>query len=315
MNLIEFNKNFPTEESCKEYFKTKREESGLSCKKCGSNTHSWIKSEDRWRCKTCSSRVHLKSGTVMEKSKLSFQMWFTAMHLLTSTKKSFSAAELQSQLGLKRYEPAWYMLQKIRSAMGKRDTNYMLRGELEVDDAFFEIVDLPKKDELGNKIHKGEESKKRGRGSQKQAKVLLMVESKPNAEQKNPHRKNRIMGHVKMVVLEELIAEDITNEIEMAVEPSATILTDGYRSYNKLKEVVKNHKVIKVPAKEAGKALPWVHTVIANAKRLLLGIHHSISKEYLQNYLNEYCYKLNRRYQKQNLFERMIIAGVSDTWY
>ncbi len=50
--------------------------------------------------------------------------------------------------------------------------------------------------------------------------------------------------------------------------------------------MVDNHIQMVVPSKEAGKKLPWVHTVISNAKRLFLGIHHSIGKGYLQNYLN-----------------------------
>lgn len=48
---------------------------------------------------------------------------------------------------------------------------------------------------------------------------------------------------------------------------------------------------------------------------LFLGVHHSIGKDYLQNYLNEYCYKLNRRNFNSDLFDRMIIAGANDTWY
>jgi hypothetical protein len=47
----------------------------------------------------------LRANTVMHKSKLPFRYWFIAMHLLTSTKKSFSAKELQRQLGHKRYHP------------------------------------------------------------------------------------------------------------------------------------------------------------------------------------------------------------------
>ena len=53
----------------------------------------------------------------MESSNLSFRKWFIVIHLMTSTKKGFSAKEIQRQLGQKRYEPIWYMMQKIRMAM------------------------------------------------------------------------------------------------------------------------------------------------------------------------------------------------------
>lgn len=45
----------------------------------------------------------------MPGSKLSLMYWFTAIHLLTATKKTFSAKEIQRQLGHKRYQPIWEM--------------------------------------------------------------------------------------------------------------------------------------------------------------------------------------------------------------
>ena len=44
---------------------------------------------------------------------------------MTATKKGFSSKEIQKQLGLKRYEPVWAMVHKLRKAMGKRDARYM----------------------------------------------------------------------------------------------------------------------------------------------------------------------------------------------
>ena len=69
--------------------------------------------------------------------------------------------------------------------------------------------------------------------------------------------------------------------------------------------------VIAENKKEVSTLLPWVHTVISNAKRNLLGIHHMIGEDYLQNYLNEYCYKFNRRYFGEKLFDRLLIASAS----
>ena len=90
------------------------------------------------------------------------------MHLLTSTKKSFSAKELQRQLGHKRYHPIWHMLHKLRETMGKRDGEYVLAGRIELDEGYFstEISENEKNNPL-----------KRGRGSQRKSKVLVMAES------------------------------------------------------------------------------------------------------------------------------------------
>ncbi len=137
MNLIDFVSQFPDEESCKRKFKEIRDREGITCRKCGCSSHYWKRDKEMYECKKCGSRMSLKSGTVMHKSKLSFRYWFIVMHLLTSTRKTFSAKEIQRQLGHKRYEPVWQMMHKLRNAMGKRDDGYELYGEMELDDGFF----------------------------------------------------------------------------------------------------------------------------------------------------------------------------------
>jgi len=78
--------------------------------------------------KHCHSRQSLRSGIVMQNSKLPFRYWFVTMHLLTSTKKSFSTEKLRRQLGHKRYQTIWEMVNKIRDVMGKRDNEYQHTG-------------------------------------------------------------------------------------------------------------------------------------------------------------------------------------------
>ncbi|MEN7548167.1 IS1595 family transposase, partial [Rapidithrix thailandica] len=38
------------------------------------------------------------------------------------------------------------------------------------------------------------------------------------------------------------------------------------------------------------------------------GIYQQTRTEYLQNYLDEFCYKLNRRYFENNIFDRILVA-------
>lgn len=313
MNLLNFNERFPDEESCIGYLKLKCEEEGIVCPVCHTSNHYWLQTGQFWQCKEDRTKINLKAGTLMERTHLPLRMWFIVIHLMTSTKKAFSALEMQRQTGHKFYEPIWYMMQKIRKSMGKRDARYKLQGDIEIDDAFYEIVDLPEKDLLGEEII--EEALKRGRGSRRQAKVLVMVESRPNPLQRNPHKKNRIMGFAKMIVMDELNNVGINYEVRNAISPSSIVISDGYRGYSALSEVVAEHNAMVVPKKEAHIKLPWVHAVIANSKREFLGIHHSIGKDFLQNYLYEFTYKLNRRTFESDLFDRMIVAGAHDTWY
>ena len=121
MTLIDFIKEYPDEASCQAKFKEYREHIGVVCPKCGGVSHYWKRDKECYECKQCKYRQGLKTNTVLHKSKLPYRYWFIAMHLLTGTKKSFSAKELQRQLGHNRYHPIWHMAHKLRDAMGKRD--------------------------------------------------------------------------------------------------------------------------------------------------------------------------------------------------
>ena len=89
------------------------------------------------------------------------------------------------------------------------------------------------------------------------------------------------------------------------------LYADKYSSYINLKDHVWVHQAQVVTPKEAGKVLPWVHLMISNAKRTLPGVNHMISKKYFQDYVDEFCYKVNHWYFGESLFDRLLIACVS----
>jgi hypothetical protein len=302
MNLLNFIEQYPDESSCKAKWKAIRDKEGVVCPHCGSLEHYWKKDKECYECKKCCKRQSLRANTVMHGSQLPFRYWFIAIHLLTSTKKSFSALELQRQLGHKYYEPVWSMLHKLRHSMGKRDEMYSLSGVLELDEGFFstETDDAEKHTPL-----------KRGRGSQKKTKVLVMVESEPITDKSASQDKSRKVSHIKMIVINDLKSATITQLVEDNVGRESIIDSDHSTSYVKLKDIVKEHRPKVIPKTEVGKVLPWVHIAISNAKRQLLDIYHQINPEYLQGYLNEFCYKFNRRFFGEMMFDRLLIAAVS----
>lgn len=299
MKIFDFISQFPDEESCKLKYKEIRDKQGVVCRKCGGEDHYWKRDKWQYECKNCKTRTTLRSGTVMHGSQLPFRYWFVAIHLLTSTKKSFSAKELQRQLGHKYYEPIWAMLHKLRAAMGKRDEKYKLTDQIELDEGFFS-TEIPSESK--------DKKLKRGRGSQKKTKVLVMTESKEIPEETTKKGKPRKVGYIKMKVISDLKAASITGQVEESIDKEAKLITDKSTSYVNLEKVVKEHKSEVIPKQKVGEILPWVHIVISNAKRMLLDIFHDIKPKFLQNYLNEFCYKFNRRYFGEDLFDRLIIA-------
>ncbi len=57
--------------------------------------------------------------------------------------------------------------------------------------------------------------------------------------------------------------------------------------------------------------LKWVHIAISNAKRNFVGTYHKIKAKYLQLCLNEFIYKLNRRYFGEKVFDRLVIVSIT----
>ena len=300
MNIFNFTQCFPDEEACIAHFKAQRDQKGVLCPKCGSMEHYWLRNKLRYECKRCHSRQSLRAGTVLEHTKLPFRYWYVAMHLLTSTKKSFSSSELQRQLGHKRYQPIWELTNKLRDVMGKRDNVYQLKDQVELDNAF--ITTLIPEDEKDKPL-------KRGAGSQKKTKVVVMTESAV-VEKPKPGQKSKRVNHLKMKIVDDLSADSTTEIVKKQVDSQAEITSDDSTSYVKLKQVVKSHKAQVVKPKDLPTILPWVHIAIGNVKRLLLDTHHQLKKEYLQYYLNEFCYKFNRRYFGEKLFDRLVFVAV-----
>lgn len=301
MNILNFNEKFPDETICKLYFKDRREKEGVVCKKCGCTEHYWLKNKWQWQCKFCDFRTTLRSGTIMESSNLPFLMWFKCIALMTMSKKGISAKEMQRQLGHRRYDTVWTLMHKIRSVMGCRDELYKLEGMVELDEGYFT-----------KGIRRGSKPK-RGRGSQTKQNVAVMAES-TQLEDVKTGQKSKHCRYFKMRVLESHKAQNIDEVVINDIKTQSVILSDKSTSYVNLSDYVEVHVQQRSDKETTVELLKWVHIAISNAKRWLLGIHHMVKGKYLQNYLNEFCYKLNRRYFGNRLFDRAIIASAKSYW-
>ena len=62
------------------------------------------------------------------------------------------------------------------------------------------------------------------------------------------------------------------------------------------------------PPKKVNEWLPWVHIVISNFKRFILGTYHGVSSRHMQEYINEFCYRFNRRQWEFQIPSRLLAA-------
>lgn len=299
MDIFSFGVEFSNEEACMLHFKKERDKIGVLCK-CGKTDFYWIKSRLSYECKTCKKRITLRSGTIMENSNLSFLVWYKAIFLMSATKKGFSAKEMQKQLGLKRYEPVWAMMHKLRKAMGKRDQRYTLEGMIEMDEGYFTIASTEIEQEKGI----------RGRGAVGKQNVAIMAESTPLEDIKTGET-SKSCRYFKAKVLEDHTSEGINETIKESIAESSIVFTDQSTSYVDISQLVEIHITEKSTKQTTKDTLRWVHIFISNAKRNLLGNYHKIKRKNLQLYLNEFVYKLNRRYFGDKIFDRLVIAAIT----
>lgn len=301
MNIFDFGVHFTNEKSCRTHFKEERDKIGVICNRCQGTEHYWLKNKWSYECKSCRSRQSLRSGTIMQGSKLSFLVWYKTIFLLSTTKKGFSSKEIQRQLGLKRYEPVWAMVHKLRKAMGQRDDRYTLEGMIEMDEGYFTI-------EASQQAH---ETQKAGRGSKTKSNVMVMAESTV-LEDIDTGKVERQCRYFKAKVLDDHKAEGTDQTFVDAIDGERSIVfTDKSTSYVNIADYVEIHVTEKSNEQTTKETLKWVHIAISNAKRNFTGTYHKIKKKYLQLYLNEFVYKLNRRYFGERIFDRLVIASIS----
>lgn len=280
LSLLEFQKRFSTEAACQKTLEQARWPQGFVCPRCDHGKACRLAPRKLLQCSACRHQVSVTAGTIFHKTHTPLVKWFWAIWMVGQDKGGVSAMRLARQLELS-YRTAWTMLHKLRKAMGQRDTRYSLTGSIEMDDAFFG----------------GAAAGKRGRGAANKTKVVVMVES----------REARA-GFIGMKTVSKTDRAQIGAAAIANIAPGQDIHTDGWTAYRALEQLGHRHHAQRIPPKEASEKLPWVHIAISNAKCFLLGTYHGVSHKYLQAYLDEFCYRFNRRDWEPTLASRLLTA-------
>lgn len=270
----EFRTRFVTEEDCRSYLFGERFPDGFVCPKCGCQEYYCIKKRHICQCKQCRRQTSITAGTVMHRTHLPLTVWFWAIYLCATDKRGISAKALARQLELS-YESAWYLLVRIRTAMRDRDQGYMLDGVIEMDESY---LGAPKP------------GKKRGRGTERK-KMVVAVSKAIKGNKEYPL-------FIRLQMIPDITTDTLQNAVDTFVKHGSTIECDGYRSYPRLKNVS-----VDAEKYELGD-LKWVHIAIGNFKSFLLGTYHGSCGDF-QPYLDEFCFRFNRRFQPAQLFARL----------
>tara|TARA_R110002167_G_scaffold26395_3_gene90987 strand:+ start:3722 stop:4435 length:714 start_codon:yes stop_codon:yes gene_type:complete len=211
-----------------------------------------------------------------------------------------SATQFQRQLGLSRYETAFQILHKLRVGMVRRDQDRIggkPEEHVEVDETLV-----------------GGRTRGEGRGVHHKTLVVAAVEvrqRKPGTKLSS-RRSGRYAGRVRLALVPDRSADSLCGFVKNVVAPGARIITDDWSGYAGLAKHGYDH----VPVAERGdpqvaeEFMPIIHLVFSNLKTWLRGIHHGVSPQHLQAYLNEFTFRFNRRFYPFNAFRSLLgIAG------
>ncbi len=124
-------------------------------------------------------------------------------------------------------------------------------------------------------------------------------------------KKSNQVRYFKAKVLQTHQSSEVNETIKECVDEKTIVFTDKSTSYVDIADYIEMHVTEKSSKESTEETLKWVHIFISNAKRNLLGNYHKIKGKYLQLYLDEFVYKLNRRYFEDRLFERVVIANIT----
>ena len=301
-SLPEFQRLFPDDAACAAYLESARWSNGFICPRCG------VAGDPRYistrpgvlRCRHCRGDIHLTAGTVMERTHTPLSVWFWAAYLVASQTPGMSAVQFQRQLGLSRYETAFQILHKLRAGMVRPDQD-RIGGKPD------EIVEA-------DETYVGGRTRGKGRGVHDMVLVAGAVEvrQRKSASSLNKRKTRRYAGRVRLALVPDRSAKSLGGFIERNVVPGATLITDDWNGYAKLGENGYFHTAVaeRGNMQVAETFLPIIHLVFSNLKTWLRGIHHGVSPQHLQAYLNEFTFRFNRRFYPFNAFRSLLgIAG------
>ena len=303
-SLLGFQRLFPDDAACAAYLEKSRWNGGFACPHCGI-VGDPFRFENRpgvLRCRSCRKNTGLTVGTVMERSHTPLSVWFWAAYLVASQTPGLSAVQFQRQLGLSRYETAFGILHKLRSAMVRPDQDRiggLVDQHVEVDETWV-----------------GGRTRGEGRGVHHKVLVAAAVEVRhrePGTAQDN-RRDGRYAGRVRLAIAADRSAESLGGFVKSTVEPGTLIITDDWSGYGGLrKDGYDHHAIAQCGDPEVSEEfMPIVHLVFSNLKTWLNGIHHGVSAKHLQAYLNEFTFRFNRRFYPFNAF-RSLLGMAGDT--
>jgi len=275
LSVFELLAKFPNEESARLYFEERRwGTSDKYCPHCGS--YSVVGCKDLkpmpYRCKDCRKHFSVRTGSVLEESRLPLLTWLMAIYMLTTARKGIPSTQMAKELGITQ-KSAWFLAQRIREAWladsEPSSGGGQLGGELEIDETF-----------IGGKETNKHANKKlnAGRGTVGKSIVIGMKQRDGSIITQTIHNTAKRTLHA---------------FINKNAAPGSIVYTDTHSSYKGIKfdHHAVNHTVGEYVRQQAH--TNGIESFWALLKRGHYGIYHYMSAKHLHRYINEFSNRHN----------------------
>jgi transposase-like protein len=265
--IEDFRKHYPDDDACLQKIFDLRYGEIPACPGCGvvSPKYTRVKTRKYFHCTLCLYQISPTAGTIFHKSSTPLSLWFHVIFLFASSKNGVSGKEIERQLGVT-YKCAWRIGHKIRELMDEKDI--LMEGIVEVDESLY-----------GGRTKGG----KRGWGAKRKACIFGMIERG---------------GKVITTTIPKRSKEIILPIIGGAIIVGTLICTDEFKAYRHLTGMGYQHGTVNHSKYEWRRGIVYTNTMEgfwSNLKKSLAGTHTQVSAKYLQNYLNEFNFRHNRR--------------------
>ena len=274
ISLIEAVQKFGNEADAEAWFIERRWKDGIRCPHCNSAHISERASRKPmpYHCRTCRQYFSVRTGTVLQNSKLPLSKWCIAFYLFSTNLKGVSSMKLHRDLGITQ-KSAWHMAHRIREAWNVDADKFA--GPVEVDETY-----------IGGKEANKHKHKKLNSGRGTVGKTAVAG------------AKDRATGKVKVAVVEKTDRPTLQGFVRYAVEPGTTVYTDEHAAYTGITWFGIDHAAVKHGVGEYvnGQAhTNGIENFWSVLKRGYHGIYHQMSPKHLHRYAIEFAGRHNTR--------------------
>jgi transposase-like protein len=249
----------------------------IYCPRCGAQNFSFIKTRRIWFCYDCKKQFTVKVKTIMEDSALGLDKWMTAVWMLANCKNGVSSHELARSLGITQ-KSAWFMLQRIRTALKERSFGRGKLGgggALEADETFVG-------GKAGN-MHKDRRARADAKGPLMNKTIVQGIF-------------DREARKVRAEVVPNLSRETLQNVLLKNIKYGSIVYTDNAIGYDKVRynfvHDVVNHTHEYVRGQVHTNSIENFWSLL---KRTLRGTYVCVEPFHLSRYVDEQVFRFNNR--------------------